>query len=169
MTLGARIRLRREYLGLSQSDLAVLTGYTDRSSIAKIESGKTDLTQSKVAAFAEALHTTPGYLMGWSEDPYDYERDEDSRFSEIPSAQLNFLIEQYGGDMAAVWRAWQSAQEEDAPRQDRHPISRQDLQFALWGGAEEMDDEDLQSVLDYADYVRARKAARKKDPTKPET
>lgn len=40
-------------------------GYKSRSSIQKIEKGKTDMPQSKVKSFAEALRTTPEYLMGW--------------------------------------------------------------------------------------------------------
>ena len=36
--------------------------------ITKIESGKVDISQKKVLAFAKALGTTPAYLMGWVED-----------------------------------------------------------------------------------------------------
>lgn len=61
------IRALREQLGLSQEMLAEKTGYKDRSSIAKIESGLVDLTQSKIAAFAKALNVTPAYLMGIEE------------------------------------------------------------------------------------------------------
>ena len=61
------IKQRRLELKMSQQELADLTGYTDRSSIAKIERGLVDLTQSKIEAFAKALHTTPSYLMGWTE------------------------------------------------------------------------------------------------------
>lgn len=31
--------------------------------------GKDDIPQSKIAAFADALQTTPAYLMGWEEQP----------------------------------------------------------------------------------------------------
>ena len=60
-----KIKSLRLDLGMSQGELAKKTGYNDRSSIAKIEAGKVDLTQSKIVAFAKALNTTPGYLMGW--------------------------------------------------------------------------------------------------------
>ena len=60
-----KIKSLRLELGMSQGELAKKTGYNDRSSIAKIEAGKVDLTQSKIVAFAKALNTTPGYLMGW--------------------------------------------------------------------------------------------------------
>lgn len=59
------IKELREQKGLSQDELAKLTGYTSRSSIAKIEKGEVDLTRSKIIAFAKALETTPSYLMGW--------------------------------------------------------------------------------------------------------
>ena len=59
------IREQRERLGLSQDELARLVGYTSRTSIAKIEAGKIDLPQSKVEAFAHALHMTPAALLGW--------------------------------------------------------------------------------------------------------
>lgn len=64
MELYENIKRRRKSLKLSQDELAKLTGYTDRTSISKIESGKVDLPQSKIRLFAQALHTTEGELMG---------------------------------------------------------------------------------------------------------
>lgn len=63
------IKALREKQGLSQEALAQRTGYKDRSSIAKIEAGLVDLTQSKIAAFAKALNVTPANLMGIVDDP----------------------------------------------------------------------------------------------------
>ncbi len=62
------IKNRRIELGMSQEELAEKMGYTSRSTIAKIESGKNDIPQSKIQAFAKALKTTPGILMGWESD-----------------------------------------------------------------------------------------------------
>lgn len=59
------IKILREQKGLSQDELAKLTGYTSRSSIAKIEKGEVDLTRSKIITFAKALGTSPGNLLGW--------------------------------------------------------------------------------------------------------
>lgn len=64
LTLYKNIKQRRIDLGLSQQELAEKVGYTDRSSIAKIETGKVDLTQSKIKAIADALLTTSAALMG---------------------------------------------------------------------------------------------------------
>ena len=56
---------------MSQDDLARAMGYKDRSMITKIESGKVDISQKKIIAFARVLNTTPGFLMGWTEEPPD--------------------------------------------------------------------------------------------------
>lgn len=67
-----RIKTRREELNLSQDDLAKRMGYKSRSTINKIELGINDVSQSKIVAFAKALETTVGYLMGDDETNTDY-------------------------------------------------------------------------------------------------
>lgn len=58
------IRALRISKNLSQDELAKKVGYTDRSSIAKIESGKVDLPESKIILFSKVLGVTPAVLMG---------------------------------------------------------------------------------------------------------
>ena len=67
MTTSDRIRKLREERGLSQETLAEMVGYTNRSSIAKVEKGKVDLSETKLAAFANALNVTPAFLLGVDE------------------------------------------------------------------------------------------------------
>ena len=62
------IKALRKQHNLSQEELAQRTGYTDRSSIAKIEAGEVDLPQSKIQLFADVFHVTPQYLMGYTDD-----------------------------------------------------------------------------------------------------
>lgn len=76
-TIGERIKERREQLQLSQEDLAKRLGYKSRSSINKIEIGCQELGQKKIKAMADALRTTPSYIMGW-EDPVVEEKEKDS-------------------------------------------------------------------------------------------
>lgn len=64
MELYENIKKCRLKLNLTQQQLADLTGYGDRSSIAKIENGLVDLSQSKLELFAKVLHVSPGELMG---------------------------------------------------------------------------------------------------------
>ena len=62
--LSTRLRLRREELGLSQEQLAQRMGYRSKSSITKLEKGINDIPQSKLEELADALETTPAYLLG---------------------------------------------------------------------------------------------------------
>lgn len=66
-TFGDKVKKLRQELSLSQEDLAERAGYTSRSSISKIETGKTDVARNKVDDLAKALSTTPAYLMGWED------------------------------------------------------------------------------------------------------
>ena len=63
MTIGQRVKIRREELGMSQEELATKVGYKSKSSINKIELGFRVLTQSKIKVIADALETTPSYIM----------------------------------------------------------------------------------------------------------
>lgn len=64
MKLHENIRHYRKKLGMSQEELAKKTGYTDRSSIARIEKGEIDLPQSKIALFAKAFNISSNDLFG---------------------------------------------------------------------------------------------------------
>ena len=65
MKLYENIRNLRIQNKWSQAKLAELTGYTDRSSIAKIESGLVDLSQTKIEKFARVFNVSPVDLMGF--------------------------------------------------------------------------------------------------------
>lgn len=67
MTIGERIRNRREQLQMSQDELAKKIGYKSRSSINKFETSRT-LPLDKVELVAKALDCPPSYLMGWTDD-----------------------------------------------------------------------------------------------------
>lgn len=76
LALYKNIKARRLELNMSQDRLAELTGYKDRSSIAKIEKGEVDLAESKIREFAKALKITPQELMGWDDPDTDISIDE---------------------------------------------------------------------------------------------
>lgn len=62
--IGIRIKALREERNMSQTQLAIKTGYTDRTSISKIESGKIDISQTKLSVFAQALGISIEKLIG---------------------------------------------------------------------------------------------------------
>ena len=67
--IGQKIAEARTKAGMTQQELAERSGYKTKSAINKIELGLRDLPQKKIAAIAQALGVTPGYLMGWDEEP----------------------------------------------------------------------------------------------------
>lgn len=65
MTIGERIKQRRQELGLTQEELAKRLGNKTRASVCTVEKDKEDLTTARIRQYAEALETTPSYLVGW--------------------------------------------------------------------------------------------------------
>lgn len=66
-SIGKRIKICREALGLTQAELAKKVGYKSNTTINKIELDINDIPLSKVKDFAKALNTTTAYLMGWED------------------------------------------------------------------------------------------------------
>ena len=101
-TIGNRIRKRREQLDLSQDELAKRLGFKSRSSINKIELDERNLTQSRIKAIADALETTPSYIMGWDEldEQVDLEKLRQDIQKEGEAEKI--IINRYGKD---VWDA----------------------------------------------------------------
>ena len=66
---------------MSQAELAEAVGYTDRSSIAKIEKGEVDLSKSKIEAFANAFQVSIDYLLGHEENDQKEDKKMDVKVS----------------------------------------------------------------------------------------
>lgn len=66
--IGYRIKERRLELGMTQKELAKLVGYTSHTTVAKVERGLVDLSQSKIAAFTDALQVDADYLVWGKKD-----------------------------------------------------------------------------------------------------
>lgn len=75
LTSGQRIKALRTLYKLSQEQLARLIGADSkdaRTLISHYERGTRRLNIASAEKFASALHTTPEYLVGWSNDPTPY-------------------------------------------------------------------------------------------------
>ena len=81
--VGKNIAAARKQAGMTQEELAGRVGYKTKSAINKIELGIRDLPQKKIAAFADALGVTPGYLMGWEEKPAEELQDMGALAAEV--------------------------------------------------------------------------------------
>ena len=69
MNINEKIKYLRKQLKMSQQELADKVGYQDKSAISKVERGERDITQTMIVKYANALNTTPAYLMGWDKVP----------------------------------------------------------------------------------------------------
>lgn len=68
MKIGERIRQRRKFLGLSVDELAEKLG-KNRATVYRYESSDIEkLPTTVLKPLADALKTTPAYLMGWEDD-----------------------------------------------------------------------------------------------------
>ena len=68
-TLSERIRYLREKNNLTYEEVGRHVG-VGKSTVHKWETGYiANMKRDKIEKLAEALHTTPAYLMGWAEDP----------------------------------------------------------------------------------------------------
>ena len=103
--IGSRIKARRVELGYTQEELATKMGYKSKTAINKIELGVNDVSQSKVIRFADVLHTTPAYLMGWEKEPEDL---ADLAATILQDKDLLAMIEKYLAMDAADQRAMQA-------------------------------------------------------------
>lgn len=79
LKLYENIKKRRLELHLTQEQLALKMGYSDKGMISKIEKGLIDIPQSKIVEFAKVLRTEPGALMGWTEPQTDHLAKIDGR------------------------------------------------------------------------------------------
>lgn len=67
ITVATRIRDRRNELGWSQRELSAKMGYSNNSTLAKIELGKVDVSQARLEQFAQVLGVSVAFLMGWEQ------------------------------------------------------------------------------------------------------
>lgn len=83
--LSERIRTRRKALGLSVDEISSLIG-KNRSTIYRYESEDIEnLPVPILIPLAEALHTTPEYLLGWIDDPSPGREVSDDETIIVPS------------------------------------------------------------------------------------
>lgn len=74
---GQRIKKLRKELNITADELAQELNVS-RSTIFRYENGDIEKVPAAIIEpLAQALHTTPAYLMGWDDDPIDYDNIDD--------------------------------------------------------------------------------------------
>ena len=105
--LAQRIREKRKAAKLTQAELGEAIGST-KSSVCGWEKGLHKPDVDTVEQIAEALHTTAGYLLGYTDDDERYSDAEE--LDSLPEGWLD----QFGGDVKSAVRAYRAMDEERA-------------------------------------------------------
>lgn len=88
MTIGDRIKLRRKELGMSADKLGEVIG-KNRATVFRYENGDIErMPIDVIEPIAEALLTTPAFLMGWEDDDEKTATDNGSGLSEAKQQLL---------------------------------------------------------------------------------
>lgn len=84
MKIGERIKQRRIFLGMSVDELAEKL-HKNRATVYRYESSEIEkLPTTVLEPLAEALKTTPGYLMGWEDDKPNAAPLAENKIYQIP-------------------------------------------------------------------------------------
>lgn len=62
--LGEKVKKRRQELGLTQTELAIMIGYSHPSSIQKLEAGERGIPASVIDSLAKALYVPSSFFYG---------------------------------------------------------------------------------------------------------
>ena len=134
-----RIKKLRQERGLSVQELADMIG-KNRATVYRYENGDIENMSSKAMHdLASVLNTTPMYLMGVYDDPYDYEEDPDSILSEVPDSFRREMLNQ-GKSVREIYNAWQGIEQsafEERPLEPPTPaITDDQIKAAFFNGAD---------------------------------
>ena len=114
MKVGDRIRAKRQDMGMSVDELAARLG-KNRATVYRYEKGDLEnMPVNVLEPLAEVLQTTPAYLMGWTPDAYDWERDLDHRLDSVYGPRWEAVLKSCGGDYSKAWLAWKDIGREQA-------------------------------------------------------
>lgn len=99
---------------MSVDELAARLG-KNRATVYRYEKGDIEnMPVNVLEPLAEVLQTTPAYLMGWTPDDYDWERDLDHRLDSVYGPRWGAVLQSCGGDYSKAWQAWQEIDREQA-------------------------------------------------------
>lgn len=75
MKIGDRLRSTREALGLTLEQVGDYIG-VNKATVQRYETGEIDIKRSIAIRLSEILKVSPAYIMGWTEEPYSYDKEK---------------------------------------------------------------------------------------------
>ena len=151
MKIGTRIKNRRLELDMTQDELAQRLGYSDKSSISRIENSS-KLTLNKVQLLAEALNVSPSYLMGW-EDEYNTDIDIKNNSGNISNSFGSDSNDTNTNTYTTNNYYSSPCSKDSAPRSN---ITSIDLFYEVLMILKDMNDKQLEDMKRYGEFIKAR-------------
>lgn len=148
MKIGTRVKNRRLELDMTQDELAQRLGYSDKSSISRIEKSS-KLTLNRVQLLADALNVSPSYLMGW-EDEYNTDMNIDNN-----SVSVSTSFGSDSNDTNTNTYTTNNYYSSSSPK-DGHPCSKitsMDLFYEVLMILKDMNDKQLKDMIRYGNFI----------------
>lgn len=96
MEIGERIKSLREFKKLTQEQVGHAIG-VNKATVNRYETGVIDIKRTVAIKLAEVLETSPSYLMGWEDYPFQLkemaEKEIEKRGTMVPIEALNIRLE----------------------------------------------------------------------------
>jgi SOS-response transcriptional repressor LexA/DNA-binding Xre family transcriptional regulator len=120
--LNERIKKQRLAHSLTLLQVAEHIGVKE-ATVQRYESGEIkNIKHETILGLAKLFGCSPQYLMGWSDDPYDYDSDPEGRMNSIDQHKYEQLYEKHHGFKPKIWEeAWDDAAAAFAERVSSDP------------------------------------------------
>ena len=127
--LGNRLSIARKQKGVTLKETAEAVDVA-ASTIQRYEKGQfSKVKMPVIEALADYFEVSPEWLIGLTDDPYNYEEDPDSVLSEVPDAIRKELLSQ-GKSVEEIYKAWTASEQPD------HVITDDQIKAAFFNGAD---------------------------------
>lgn len=152
MKIGERIKNRRIELNITQDELARRLGYSDKSSISRMENSS-KLTLNKVQLLADALNVSPSYLMGW-EDEINVDMDMNNNSGTISSNIAPDSSESNNTYTTNNYYSSPCSQKEATTNKDvKATVTSKELFYEMLMVLKDMSDEQLKDMIRYGNFI----------------
>lgn len=152
MNIGSRMKERRKALGYSAEKIAAELDLSP-ATIYRYEKGDIrKMPGSLLEPLASILLTTPAYLMGWDDDPEDYERAEELNYLPLD------LLDHFGGDTRAAVKAYRAVELDRMEEANKKPIPKNELAEEVVNLLADLTPEEIRRVVDFVSGLKAARA-----------
>lgn len=152
MKIGERIKNRRIELNITQDELARRLGYSDKSSISRMENSS-KLTLNKVQLLADALNVSPSYLMGW-EDEVNIDMDMSNNSGTISNNIAPDSTDTNNTYTTNNYYSSPCSQKEATTNKDvKATVTSKELFYELLLTLKDMSDEQLKDMIRYGNFI----------------